>query len=258
MLSFTGHYAKAFSFDFDYTHVEATCTDGEMWNLEVEGQPRDTTMQFEKGKNVYWTPSDEIEKIPQKTEITLKVYNNKTQLHKCTVIFECVSRDISAAEFEIYLKDSDGLKMMYYDGKITFVEQSSISNVGGADNPNSIITEGYPKDIFLSTLNHFQVLYEETPAEQVEEKITNGELVIKKMHYYNTKKEWCADGYTYKYRLEITGRLNNAVKDSTFIVLSNKEDITFEQTWKASGLSSLSTDYFKPEEAVIVGHKLFS
>ena len=32
----------------------------------------------EKGKNVYWTPSDEIEKIPQKTEVTLKVYNNKT------------------------------------------------------------------------------------------------------------------------------------------------------------------------------------
>ena len=141
MLSFTGHYAKAFSFDFDYTHIEATCTDGEMWNLEVEGQPRDTTMQFEKGKNVYWTPSDEIEKIPQKTEVTLKVYNNKTQLHKCTVIFECVSRDFSGAEFEIYLKDSDGLEMMYYDGRITFVKQSSISNVGGADNPNNIITE---------------------------------------------------------------------------------------------------------------------
>ena len=32
-----------------------------------------------------------------------------------------------------------------------------------------------------------------------------------------------------------------------------KKDITFEQTWKASGLSSLSTDYFKPEDAVIVG-----
>ena len=346
MLSFTGHYAKAFSFDFDYTHIEATCTDGEMWNLEVEGQPRDTTMQFEKGKNVYWTPSDEIEKIPQKTEVTLKVYNNKTQLHKCTVIFECVSRDFSGAEFEIYLKDSDGLEMMYYDGRITFVKQSSISNVGGADNPNNIITEivdrtvteriptdqamqpfcadekyiysfpsirseyvivkfnngdempvstalgkglitiadldkwkiqynkkeydgdlelnengdivrisSYPKDIFHTTLSHFQALYEETPADQVQEKLDNGELVIRKMHYYNTNKEWCADGYTYKYRLEITGRMNNAAKDSTYIVLSNKEDITFEQTWKASGLSSLSTDYFKPEEAVIVGYK---
>ncbi len=138
MLSFTGHYAKAFFFDFDYTHVEATCTDGEMWNLEVEGQPRDTTMQFEKGKNVYWTPSDEIEKIPQKSEVTLKVYNNKTQLHKCTVIFECVSRDISGAEFEIYLKTSDGLEMMHYDGRITFVKQSSISNVGGVDDPKNV------------------------------------------------------------------------------------------------------------------------
>ncbi len=139
ILSFTGHYAKAFFFDFDYTHVEATCTDGEMWNLEAEGQPRDTTMRFEKGKNVYWTPSDEIEKIPQKSELTLKVYNNKTQLHKCTVIFECVYRDLSGAEFEIYLKDSDGLEMMYYDGRITFVKQSSISNIGGADGPSNVI-----------------------------------------------------------------------------------------------------------------------
>lgn len=148
MLSFTGYYAKAFFFDFDYTHVEATCTNGEMWNLEVEGQPRDTTMRFEKGKNVYWTPSDAIDKIPQKSEVTLKVYNNKTQLNKCTVIFECVSRDLSSAEFEIYLKDSDGLEMMYYDGRIMFVEQSSISNVGGVDAIND--TNPYLPELHVS------------------------------------------------------------------------------------------------------------
>lgn len=349
MLSFTGHYTKAFFFDFDYTHVEATCTDGEMWNLEVEGQPRDTTMRFEKGKNVYWTPSDEIEKIPQKSELTLEVYNNKTQLHKCTVIFECVSRDLSSAEFEIYLKESDGLEMMDYDGRIMFLEQSSISNIGGTDNPNNIIIEtidrtvteeiptdealqpfcidenyiysfpsirsdyvivklsdgkeitvknalakglititdldrwniqyykeeyngdleidkngdvvrisSYPKDLYYSTLGHFQTLYEPTPAEQIQKKYDDEEFVITKMHYYNNKKEWCSEGYTYKYRLEISGRLNNADKKTTYIVLSNSKDITFEQTWKASGLSSLSTDYFNPKEAVIVGHKLYS
>ena len=59
--------------------------------------------------------------------------------------------------------------------------------------------------------------------------------------------------YTYKYRLVITGRLNNAVKDTTYIVLSNVQGITFEQAWKASGLSSNMDDYFDPADAVIIG-----
>lgn len=63
---------------------------------------------------------------------------------------------------------------------------------------------------------------------------------------------WQCDGHTYKYRLEISGRLNTAVKDSTYIYLSNIEDITFEQAWKASGLSSNMDDYFDVDEAVLV------
>lgn len=36
------------------------------------------------------------------------------------------------------------------------------------------------------------------------------------------------------------------------------KDITFDQTWKASGLSSDMADYFDPAVSVIVGQKLFS
>ena len=63
---------------------------------------------------------------------------------------------------------------------------------------------------------------------------------------------WMCDGYTYAYRLEITGRMPNAARDSTFIYLSNIEEITFEQAFKASGVSSDLDDYFSPEEAVLV------
>ena len=66
---------------------------------------------------------------------------------------------------------------------------------------------------------------------------------------------WLYDGKHYKYRLEITGRLNNAAKDSTFIYLSNIEDIPFDRAVMASGLSSNMADYFSPEEAVFVGWK---
>ena len=63
---------------------------------------------------------------------------------------------------------------------------------------------------------------------------------------------WTCNGYAYKYRLEITGRMNDAAKDSTFVYLSNLEEISFERAWKAAGLSSDTADYFSPEEAVLV------
>lgn len=107
--------------------------------------------------------------------------------------------------------------------------------------------------------DHFgTAIYEPTPSEQIDEKYDNEEFVITKLHYENLDGEWVSEGYTYKYRLEITGRMNQAAKNTTFIVLSNTKDITFDQTWKASGLSSNMADYFDPAVSVIVGHKLFS
>ncbi len=63
---------------------------------------------------------------------------------------------------------------------------------------------------------------------------------------------WMCDGYTYQYRLEISGRMPNAAVDSTFVYLSNLEEISFEQAYLAAGLSSNLEDYFSPEEAVLV------
>ena len=66
---------------------------------------------------------------------------------------------------------------------------------------------------------------------------------------------WKCNGNTYKYKLEITGRLGSAVMDSTFVYLSNLEEITFEQAWKAAGLSSNMNDYFNVKDAVLVEMK---
>ena len=66
---------------------------------------------------------------------------------------------------------------------------------------------------------------------------------------------WQADGRIYQYRLEITGRMSNAAKDSTFVYLSNLENISFDQAWKAAGFSSNTEDYFSKEEAVLVDWK---
>ena len=63
---------------------------------------------------------------------------------------------------------------------------------------------------------------------------------------------WMCDDHTYKYRLEISGRMPNADADSTFVWLSNIEEISFDQAYKAAGVSSSTEDYFPPEKAVLV------
>ncbi len=73
-----------------------------------------------------------------------------------------------------------------------------------------------------------------------------------KTYYEMSDGTWQFDGHTYKYRLEISGRMPNAVKDSTYVYLSNIENISFQKAMMASGLSSNMEDYFAIEEAVLV------
>lgn len=86
-----------------------------------------------------------------------------------------------------------------------------------------------------------------TPAE-------NDRAVVTAVREYtkNPDGTWSCEGNTYRYRLEISGRMPNAVADVTYVYLSNRVDITFEQAWKAAGFSSDTTDYFTAEEAVLV------
>lgn len=97
--------------------------------------------------------------------------------------------------------------------------------------------------------------YKETASELTEEYLEDNKLVTIVKYYEMSDGTWKTDDYTYQYRLEITGRMNNAEKDSTFVYLSNTKDITFEQAWKASGFSSNTDDYFKEDEAKLVAMK---
>ena len=63
---------------------------------------------------------------------------------------------------------------------------------------------------------------------------------------------WQCEGCSYEHRAVISGKMPNAAKETTFVYLSNLEVITFEQAWKADGLSSNTADYFDVNEAVLV------
>ena len=97
--------------------------------------------------------------------------------------------------------------------------------------------------------------YETTDATLSEEFIEQEKLVTMVRYYEMTDGTWRTDTNTYKYRLEITGRMGGAAKDSTFVYLSNTEDISFERAYMAAGLSSNMDDYFIPAEAVLVAMK---
>ncbi|MEY8260364.1 hypothetical protein AALA80_08420 [Oscillospiraceae bacterium 50-60] len=91
-----------------------------------------------------------------------------------------------------------------------------------------------------------------TPEELVSERIEQGGEVTTQTYYELSDGTWKTDDCAYQYRLVVTGRLHNAVRDTTYTILSNKEEITFDQAWKASGLSSNLEDYFQAEDAVFV------
>ena len=98
--------------------------------------------------------------------------------------------------------------------------------------------------------------FEQTPSNLIEEYVQNSKEVVSTTYYEMSDGTWKTDEYSYKYKLTITGRLNNAVTDITYTILSNIEEISFEEAWRASGLSSNLDDYFKAEEAVFVATKL--
>ncbi len=73
-----------------------------------------------------------------------------------------------------------------------------------------------------------------------------------KTYYEMSDGTWVCNDISYEHRLEITGRMNNAARDTTFVYLSNLENITFEQALMGSLLSSNLNARFSVEDAVLV------
>ena len=93
----------------------------------------------------------------------------------------------------------------------------------------TIIFSGCFKYDDMQGINIITTVY---PLEYVTNKLYGENSVVNSIYPDGT------DTNTYKYRLEITGRMPNAETDSFFIYLSNVKEITFDQAYKAAGISS--------------------
>ena len=78
MMSATWHAAFHFNFDLaNYSHIEASCDNGTLWNLRAQGQPRDKTMRFEQGEPLCWMPGvgDSLTDTAESAKVTFTVYD---------------------------------------------------------------------------------------------------------------------------------------------------------------------------------------
>ena len=136
-LSATWHsfFAVELGIDVDYTHTVTSCRGGEMVNLDADGQPHGTSMKFENGETIYWTPDESVfNKENYDAEIHFTLYDGDVQLYYGSLLLTCVERT-NTATFEVYLQDSSGL-VLRQGTNGAYIEKEAIGSlapVGGYD-----------------------------------------------------------------------------------------------------------------------------
>lgn len=95
--------------------------------------------------------------------------------------------------------------------------------------------------------------FEETDNSLMEEYINNSDFYNLKTYYKLSDNTYKIEGsdIIYKYKIELKGFATDE-KNIIFIVLSNREDLTFEEVMIHSGLLSDSASYFTEKDAVVV------
>ena len=172
-------------------------------------------------------------------------YENKLTLNR-VIELSAKGNELTWSDFAQYesIETGSGLYILVYDIDDTFQ-----LIIGGGN------TEEAPMYIRLVLKEDWDI-YADVRTDDVHNFIeTNGKKLIAgnmKTYYKMSDGTWQYDGHIYKYRLEITGRQPYAVKDSTYVYLSNIAEISFQKAMMASGLSSNTEDYFDIEEAVLV------
>ena len=97
-----------------------------------------------------------------------------------------------------------------------------------------------------------QYAFEETGAKALHLNVFSENIRAKKCYHKDGFTERSVTENAFSYKDESWGRCNMI---KTLSYLSNIEDISFDQAWKAAGLSSNMDDYFDRKDAVLVAMK---
>ena len=121
MMSATWHGAFHFYFDFGYSHVEASCDNGMLWNLCAGGQPMEKSLRFEAGEPVCWNPGIDggsLTDTTEETEINFTVYDGGKIIYTGTLDIIRTGTENGQSFYEARLVGTDLLALRQENGNM--------------------------------------------------------------------------------------------------------------------------------------------
>lgn len=145
MMSATWHAAFHFNFGLEnYSHIEASCDNGILWNLQAPGQPREKEMRFEQGEPLCWTPGIEGESLTDTTEsaiVTFTVYDGEEVVSRGKLDIVRTGQENGQSFYEAQLTDTPILALWQEEGSLDA----------------SIVMAGNGNIVSYSDLNHNRI-----------------------------------------------------------------------------------------------------
>lgn len=122
MMSAAWHAAFHFNFEMDnYSHIEATCDNGMLWNPRAQGQPKEKTMRFEQGEPLCWMPMVEGETLSdtaEKAAVTFTVYDGEEIVDRGVLDIVKIGDENGQSFYEVLLRDTAILALWQEEGSL--------------------------------------------------------------------------------------------------------------------------------------------
>ena len=137
-------WASAFPFDFgtlEYTHIEASCTSGEIWNFDPTAAQRPVReLTLEQGLALSWSPYNQnFTNTTDRATIEVTVYNGLLPLYQGAIHLTCIDRNGLEATYEARM---DGDLRLLRDTMTTGARVVTKQQYEEAVSPGSIILSG--------------------------------------------------------------------------------------------------------------------
>ena len=121
MMSATWHAAFHFNFGLaNYSHIEASCDNGSLWNLRAQGQPRAETMRFEQGEPLCWMPGvgESLTDTADSAKVKFTVYAGGEIVAKGVLDINRTGTENGQSFYEAYLTETQILALQQEPGSL--------------------------------------------------------------------------------------------------------------------------------------------
>jgi len=129
MMSATWHYVFSFDVTMPHTHIEASCSDGMLWNLYEEDQPQGKHLTFYGDSILGWSP--DFPQATKEAEVDFVVYDGENQLYSGTILIQQTEKtDAGQILYQARLVESDGLVLLALDDGAALVRMEDLEVSG--------------------------------------------------------------------------------------------------------------------------------